>query len=176
MDIYGDLPPLTAELAKELFPNLDTSGYEVTSDPDRFYNCFAWGAEDTDNRWEPTTADDRVWFAKSTAPNVSNFVETYGYVGFVEEATTAELEDGIEKLALYVLDGEVTHAARQLEDGSWTSKLGNREDVTHRSLECLQGDEYGYVERILQRKRGETETWRKNALTHHLANSKNSKS
>ena len=53
------------------------------------------------------------------------------------------LEDGYEKVAIYARDGELTHAARQLRDGRWTSKLGKYEDIEHDSLEALYGDGYG---------------------------------
>ena len=34
-------------------------------------------------------------------------------------------------------DGQVTHAARQLNSGEWTSKLGRLEDVRHKSPDVL---------------------------------------
>ena len=68
----------------------------------------------------------------------------------------ASLEPGFEKVALYAdRNEEVTHAARQTADGSWTSKLGEWEDIAHKSLEALCGDEpaYGTVAQILKRPR-----------------------
>ncbi len=62
----------------------------------------------------------------------------------------AELEEGYEKIALYESRGEATHAARQLENGKWTSKLGENSDKEH-TLEGLEGPEYGEVVRILKR-------------------------
>jgi hypothetical protein len=46
-----------------------------------------------------------------------------------------ELEEGFEKIAIYAKSGELTHIARQLITGLWTSKLGQSWRVTHRSLE-----------------------------------------
>jgi hypothetical protein len=62
-----------------------------------------------------------------------------------------QLEPGVEKLAIYVEpDGTPTHAARQLSDGHWTSKLGELEDVEHFTLESLENF-YGKVILILAR-------------------------
>jgi Asp-tRNA(Asn)/Glu-tRNA(Gln) amidotransferase B subunit len=57
-----------------------------------------------------------------------------------------------EKIALFVgLDKEVTHAARQLPSGAWTSKLGDWEDIEHKTLSGLESACYGRVARILRR-------------------------
>ncbi len=64
------------------------------------------------------------------------------------------LEPGFEKAALYSdTDGLRTHAARQLADGGWVSKLGNLEDIVHRTLDALAGPEpaYGKVSCIMKR-------------------------
>ena len=66
------------------------------------------------------------------------------------------LEDGYEKIAIYAKDGEPTHAARQLGDGRWTSKLGKYEDIEHDSLDALNGEgfgEYGSVALFMVRPR-----------------------
>jgi hypothetical protein len=61
------------------------------------------------------------------------------------------LEVGFEKIALYATpDGEPTHAARQLLNGKWTSKLGRWQDIEH-ELDGLVGELYGTVRRILKR-------------------------
>ena len=43
------------------------------------------------------------------------------------------------RIALYCLDGRPTHAARQLPDGKWTSKLGNGPVVTHNTPHGVEG-------------------------------------
>ena len=58
------------------------------------------------------------------------------------------LEPGYEKVAIYAMDGEPTHAARQLQNGWWTSKLGKYEDIDHDSLEELQGYGFGDYGRV----------------------------
>lgn len=45
------------------------------------------------------------------------------------------------------------HAALQLENGDWTSKMGSAEDILHILAEVLEGPEYGHVARFLSRPR-----------------------
>jgi hypothetical protein len=42
------------------------------------------------------------------------------------------------------------HAARQLTDGTWTSKLGREIDITH-TLPGLEGGEYGRIAMYMRR-------------------------
>ena len=55
----------------------------------------------------------------------------------------------LKKIAIFGMkesDGSVspTHAARQLESGEWTSKLGKDfEDIPHTTLDALNGPVYG---------------------------------
>ena len=57
-------------------------------------------------------------------------------------------------MAIYALQGKPTHAARQLGDGRWTSKLGKEVDITH-TLVGLEGPVYGQVAAYLRRPLGE---------------------
>ena len=63
----------------------------------------------------------------------------------------------MQKIALYakIVDQveEVTHAARQLPCGKWTSKLGDSEDIVHPKLDILEGPAYGGVICFLSRPR-----------------------
>ena len=75
---------------------------------------------------------------------------TLGY----EVCENERLETGFEKIAIYAeIDGELKHAARQLESGRWTSKLGGWEDIEHSTLAALEGKEYGRVMRLMKRLR-----------------------
>jgi len=44
-----------------------------------------------------------------------------------------------------------THAARQLPDGKWTSKLGQLEDITHGTTDVIEGGDYGEVVQFMKR-------------------------
>ena len=59
---------------------------------------------------------------------------------------------GLKKIALYYnpLTGEPTHAARLLENGFWTSKLGDNIDLSH-ELSELEGPEYGLVLAVFEK-------------------------
>lgn len=62
-----------------------------------------------------------------------------------------DVEPNIEKLAIYAtIDGKPQHAARQLPNGRWTSKLGRLEDIEH-DLEGLDGNLYGVVHTFMAR-------------------------
>jgi hypothetical protein len=63
-----------------------------------------------------------------------------------EPCTSSNIEVGHEKIALYTKDGFVKHAARQMDSGRWTSKLGYKDyDIAHHSLADLEGKCYGHA-------------------------------
>jgi hypothetical protein len=64
-------------------------------------------------------------------------------LGYVP-AANGDIEPGYSKVAIY-LDGNgvPTHAARQLPDGRWTSKLGRNVDIRHERPEDVGGGLYG---------------------------------
>lgn len=70
-----------------------------------------------------------------------------GYLPCADPAHDAELE----KVALFLLAGVVKHAARQLRDGWWTSKMGRNEDMRHR-LRAIEGPVYGEAAVFLARR------------------------
>ncbi len=95
-------------------------------------------------------AVDRFLLA-SQHPAGSHPGAAFGTVGF-ELCSDGSLEHGVEKIALYSSDrGEVTHTARQLPSGNWTSKLGPNIDIMHPTPESLNGPGYGSVSHFLQR-------------------------
>jgi hypothetical protein len=70
------------------------------------------------------------------------------------------VEDGYDKVALYVdQQGFWTHAAKQEDDGSWSSKIGEYEDIRHPTPHTMSGREYGQVMYSMRRpRRGQHET------------------
>ena len=59
------------------------------------------------------------------------FVRAFATLGFIP-CNDDTLEPGFEKIAIYVnSQGKPTHAARQLHNGRWSSKLGNEVDIEH---------------------------------------------
>jgi NAD kinase len=134
-----------------LFPNADLDGFYETSKVNPLNNCYAWAGGDKENIWYPTKSY-YLWFTDSKSEKLDNFIDNYGYIGYKEITQSREYEPGFEKLAIFVgEDGLPSHAARQKDNGAWTSKLGILEDVEHKTLECIEGVDYGMVEVILKR-------------------------
>jgi len=146
------------------FPRLRRGDYRVTSCETTGYNCIAHAAGKNDNWWWPVDAHvEGVHWPVGIEPEetMEAFVRAYGTQGYAICAAR-DLEDGLEKIAVYVdADGTPTHAARQLPNGSWTSKLGDWEDIQHQTLEALetgedeahQGLAYGKVAVFMARPR-----------------------
>jgi hypothetical protein len=136
-----------------IFPALRGTGYQVTSPVDDAYNCIAWAAGDTTQPWWPDKAeapDSAYW--PPGVPRVETleaFRDAFSMLGYVV-CNDDRLEAGHEKIALFALLGAPKHAARQLPNGRWTSKLGESEDIEH-ALHDLTGTVYGSVVMVLKR-------------------------
>lgn len=134
------------------YPNLATSHFRFTSPDDRGYNCFAYAGDDTRRNWHPSAYGGLYWPGGETdVRTLEAYVTGYGHLGY-SPTDSAELEDGIEKIAIYARQDGPSHAALQLTNGYWTSKLGHREDIEH-ELHGLEGERYGRVVAILARPR-----------------------
>lgn len=139
------------------FPNLNASNAEVTSPRSNLYNCFAWAFEDDNRWWEPGSM--YCYWPEGVRPEVTvcAFEEVLALHGYVS-CEDGVLEEGVQKIALYGHDGpdgivRITHAARQLADGRWTSKLGNLEDIVHNHADDIAGPSYGFVVAYFSRDR-----------------------
>lgn len=131
------------------FPNLASTHARLTSPEDRGYNCLAWAARDTRRCWHPSAFGCLYWPQGPAEDTLEEWIQAFATLGY-RVCDSACVEAGNEKLAIYA-DGDFPlHAARQLETGYWTSKLGAREDIEH-ELEGLAGHEYGRVAVILSR-------------------------
>lgn len=132
------------------FPDLSHNYFRVTSPCDGDYNCIAWAAGENDRWWWPQTA---YW--PDNVPEeitLAAFISAYQTLGY-ELCDNDRLDPGFNKVAIYLFDnGRPSHAARQLANGNWTSKLGNGWDIEH-TLEGLVGQEYGHVRQILKREK-----------------------
>jgi hypothetical protein len=140
------------ERLEDTFPGLASGGYTVTSPRDKSYNCIAWAAGDTRNWWWPVPeGEDTFWPAGVTrAETLSAFRDAFASLGYVE-CSSGDLEAGFEKIAIFADDqGVPLHAARQLPEGRWTSKLGELEDISH-ALPDLTGAVYGSVALLMKR-------------------------
>jgi hypothetical protein len=127
------------------FPRLTKSSHRVTSDEDAQYNCIAYAAGITDKKFWPKWYPDYVWppgLPKvETVIALEKFYETFGYA----RANNGDYVHGVEKIAIYATaDGKPTHAARQVDDKTWTSKLGGSYDIEH-SHNSVSGGTYGEI-------------------------------
>ena len=149
---------MTGSWDPQEFPNLIPNVYTQTSPATRKYNCIAWAAGDTSKKWWPDPFGIGKW-----PPNVPRqatldaFILAFGTLGYVQ-CVDGSSEASFEKIALYAtreLDGSLspTHAAIQLPNGNWSSKLGDCEDIEHLTLEALNGNSYGHTTCYLKRPR-----------------------
>jgi hypothetical protein len=144
---------LVADPLVTLFPRLSIGGYQITSAESFRYNCIAWAASKDDRPWWPHP--DGFWppgvRQEETLEAFEAAFATLGYVRCNDET----LEPGFEKIVIYVNTARVPkHAARQLPNGRWTSKLGQNVDIEHISPDGLSGIHYGSPILIMRRPRG----------------------
>jgi hypothetical protein len=114
------------------------------------YNCIAWAAGDNTRWWQwnyPYT-----WPKATRNRSTAAAVELFLNQGFAKCGMQEEWEAGWEKVAIYENQAGYTHAAKQLDSGIWSSKLGKGEDIEHRFLNDLAGGAYGQVAQVLKRK------------------------
>lgn len=135
----------------EHFPHLNGCRHAVTSDYDTKYNCIAWAVPTIRDWW--SLVPGYYW-----PPN--HYVAAYATEGYRPCGQDGSVEPGWEKIALYgkpsaIGRAVVEHAARQLRDGGWTSKMGRAEDITHLSEADVSGPLYGQVVLYLKRPRAQ---------------------
>jgi hypothetical protein len=125
---------------KKDFPNLGRYEVLATSTPKGkkkvIYNCIAHTVRIYD-KW--------VW----PGANVSDFDKLYGSIGYKRiQKLDYRFNTKLDKIVLYAKRGkngniECTHGARQLADGTWTSKLGQGPLIRHATPASVSGPSYG---------------------------------
>jgi hypothetical protein len=130
------------------FPRLTEQNHRITSPPSLDYNCIAWSAGDIEHWWQPGV----YWpiAAAGDEYGLGSLEQAFLSLGF-EDCDDGSLEDDHEKVALYGASLFYTHAARQLPDGRWTSKLGRSEDIEHDTPDDVAGGIYGEVVQFMRR-------------------------
>ena len=139
------------KVAKGWFPRLDVGNCRPTSPVDEKYNCVAWAAGDQEHWWWPDPLFLKYWPPEVPREvSISAFESAFGLQGYVERSDAC-LNTDKQKVAIYTSsNGVPTHAARQLADGWWASKLGSNIDIEHQP-DALDGPEYGRVALVLAR-------------------------
>ena len=92
-------------------------------------------------------------------PSVAALIAAYKALGY-EVCSDAKFEFLWERVIIYAhMPDEYTHAARQLPDGRWTSKLGEGIDLTHRIPEDLAGPLYGQPVQTMKKRLSFSDAW-----------------
>ena len=127
---------------------------DVTSVPTPDYNCIAWALGVNDAWWWPDVMEVYYWpphLPRVASPEVfSKLFEEHGY----SPCSSGAFTPGVTKIALYTREGKVTHAARQLSNGKWTSKLGSDADISHGRTSDVECRLYGNVTSYFQAQSG----------------------
>jgi hypothetical protein len=136
------------------FPNIRDAFQ--TSPATQDYNCVAWALEINDEFWWPKPAPDYYWPdgvpREETKEAFIRVFEIHGYTEVPLIVSGSEKPPAeVERIAIFVKSGEITHVARQMRSGKWTSKMANDMDMTHDLDELVPG--YGAVSWIMERPR-----------------------
>jgi hypothetical protein len=133
----------------QLFPNLGPNSYKITSPASSGYNCIAWAAGVANEWWDP--ADGYPWPAGLPRDvHTTTLIRLFERLSFVRCAE-GDLVTGFEKVVIYGSDVEWEHAARQLPNGRWTSKMGLDEDIEHETPANLAGGAFGAIVCFMER-------------------------
>lgn len=136
------MPKKLKLLSLEAFPNSFSEPFILTSPETGDYNCIAWALEDTKHFYWTGPEMYYNWFPNlPKEETIASFVQLFEHHGYAI-CSHALKEKGFTKIALFEKNGLPTHAARQLSNGFWTSKLGVLEDVRH-TLSAISGGLYG---------------------------------
>ena len=134
------------------FPKFNSGNNLVTSPATPQYNCICWAASRDDLWWWPD--QELIYYWPPGVPRVETvdaFVAAYRTVNY-KVCKNGSLEENYEKIAIYVdISGSPTHAARQLLNGKWTSKLGRSYDIQHEDEFTVEGPAYGRVAIYMKR-------------------------
>jgi hypothetical protein len=142
---------LTTQDQRDSFPRLNEE-YEVLAPASASYNCIGWSLGTTSSWVWPTEGGQPVY--------LHHFDSLYASHGFRRVARLSfKRVPGMEKIVLYGVrrsdgSGQPTHAAVQMSDGSWSSKLGSLPLIRHLHPNDVAGPSYGapwvmYVRRRL---------------------------
>ena len=140
---------LSTPFARRRVPALG-GDYQVFGRSTIRYNCISYSLGIRDRWISPVTGPGRLPFLWAD--------RVYGRLGY-RRLPAADLRPspGSEKVAVYAIlggDGRVarlTHAAVQLPDGSWASKVGPFALIRHRTPAAMEGPSHGRVVAVYAR-------------------------
>ena len=139
-------------------PRLTNESCVLTSPKNNGHNCIAWAAGDDTRWWWPVPLRGINYWPRGVAreETLEAFIAAFATRGFAP-CSDGSPQNGIEQVALFAKRVGTalvpTHAARQLETGQWTSKMGTLEDITHFTVDAVGGPVYGETVQFLSRPR-----------------------
>jgi hypothetical protein len=142
-----------SRIAIPQFPNSALDPFYLTSPDTTYYNCIAWAYGDNTRWFWPDSGNIYYWPDEiPRSVDLSSFICLFESIGY-KVCDSVEFENRYEKVVIYADSNRIpTHAARQLDNGYWTSKLGPSFDISH-SLESMSDGFYGNVVAVMKRER-----------------------
>jgi hypothetical protein len=134
------------------WPYLLSEGYNVISVETWDYNCIAFAADVQDEWWWPDQNGDASWPIPNREETLQCFVQAFESLGY-KKCWFGIRQRRFERIAIYANQGVPTHAAKQLQDGRWKSKLGPWEDIEHNTTKAVEEYSYGKVVLYMKRRR-----------------------
>ena len=134
------------------FPESKNDPFLKTSPQSRSYNCIAWAYGDNTRWYWPDPYNIYYWHPElPREENLDNFISLFKIKGY-ELCNSGTFEKGYIKIAIFCdKNNEPTHAAKQLENGYWSSKLGENIDVQH-TIKSIENGIYGNVKVFMKKK------------------------
>lgn len=114
------------------------------------YNCIAFAMGMTDRWVDHSNIPWHWWPPVEKGSSVEHLKNAFQYFGFEECGMNDEIDDLYDKVALYHIANQWTHAARVVAAGVYHSKFGESFDGRHSSGNVLQA-QYGNVCIIMRR-------------------------
>ena len=145
----------TAEELRALFPRLELGlNCENTSRANPRYNCVAFANGSEIGWWQNGENGGMYYWPPGIEDTLDGWERMFTEQGY-ELTENPGVEPDVDKVAIYVNQRDLKPSHVAISDGkTWKSKLGRLQDISHASLDILEGageNDYGIVERILRR-------------------------
>lgn len=131
------------------FPHSNNKNFIIKSPVDKNYNCIACAYGLNTCRMWPNKLGFYWPNNVSKTEDIKSFIELFEKIGYII-CEDGSYEENYEKVGLYELNNKPTHAARQINQNWWITKLGPMHDIIH-TEEALKDGEYGNITVYLKR-------------------------
>jgi hypothetical protein len=133
------------------FPNLkDFNVIDGNFNPR--YNCISYEFGDTTTPWWPIKSHKNEYWPTNISQGlyINSFNDLFKLYNYVSCKNDDSFDINHTKIALFSKNGIPTHACKQKDSISWTSKLGDFQVIEHNLYE-IQGETYGYILEIFKK-------------------------